>query len=64
MSRYRTLHCHYCGLTVLSMTEEEITKLNGLSFQCEGCGHLNLLMDSKLNGRIENDPFINILSIP
>lgn len=64
MFNFKSLICYNCKSVILNLPEVEITKLNGLNFQCECCGHKNLLMASEFTKSNDtNDPYINILSI-
>lgn len=63
MYNFKSLICYNCKSVILNLPEIEITKLNGLNFQCECCGHKNLLEKSEFMKSDDNDPYINILSI-
>lgn len=63
MFNFRSLRCYYCKSVILNLPEIEISKLNGLNFQCECCGHQNLLTEFKFYKGTNNDPFLHILSI-
>ncbi|WP_083878613.1 hypothetical protein [Acetivibrio cellulolyticus] len=64
MYDFKTLKCYNCKSVILSLSEGEISKLNGLNFQCECCGHQNRLQDLKFTKSVNtNDPYLNILSI-
>ena len=43
MYNFKTLFCYNCKSVLLNLPEVEISKLNGLNFVCECCGHRNLL---------------------
>ncbi|HEX9059055.1 MAG TPA: hypothetical protein VF941_02655 [Clostridia bacterium] len=62
MHDMEVLHCCYCKSVLLKLPVHEINRLNGLSFQCECCGHQNLLWDCKFNEGVDDDPFMNIIS--
>ncbi len=47
MFNFKSLICYNCNSVMLNLPATEITKLNGLNFRCECCGHLNLLKRSK-----------------
>ncbi len=63
MYNFKSLRCYNCKSVILSLPEIEISKLNGLNFQCECCGHQNLLTEFKFYKGDNNDPFLNIFSI-
>lgn len=56
MYNFKTLRCYNCDSVVLNLPEKEISKLNGLHFVCECCGHQNLLVNSKFT-RSGDDPY-------
>lgn len=60
MYKFKTLHCQHCKSVMLNLPESEILKLNGLNFQCENCGHQNLLLDFKFHKPVHKDPSLNI----
>lgn len=62
MYKFVTLRCYHCQSVILNLPEAEITKLNGLNFQCECCGHQNLLEKFRFNKGSDGDPFLNIFS--
>lgn len=49
MFNFKTLKCSYCGSVISNMPDAVISKLDGLTFQCENCNHSNVLMDAKLH---------------
>ncbi len=63
MFNFRTLRCYNCKSVILSLPELEISKLNGLNFQCECCGHQNLLTEFKFYKGTNNDPLLHIFSV-
>ncbi|NLD49398.1 MAG: hypothetical protein GX660_19755 [Clostridiaceae bacterium] len=64
MYNFKSLICYNCKSVILNLPEIEITKLNGLNFQCECCGHKNLLAKSEfLKSDDTSDPYTNIFSI-
>lgn len=64
MYNFKTLICYNCKSVMLNLPEVEISKLNGLNFQCECCGHQNLLKKNAFSKSTEtSDPYLNILSI-
>ncbi|MFZ5989797.1 MAG: hypothetical protein ACOYWZ_22100 [Bacillota bacterium] len=64
MYSFKSLICYNCKSVILNLPEVEISKLNGLNFQCECCGHQNLLDKFEfLKSTDSNDPHLNILSI-
>lgn len=60
---FNDLKCYNCKSVILSLPQMEIEKLNGLNFQCECCGHQNLLQDFKFVKNPNSDPYLNIFSI-
>lgn len=64
MYDFKTLKCYNCKSVILSLSEIELSKLNGLNFQCECCGHQNRLQELKfIKSANNNDPYLNTLSI-
>ncbi|OPZ88077.1 MAG: hypothetical protein BWY74_03248 [Firmicutes bacterium ADurb.Bin419] len=64
MYDFKTLKCYNCKSVILNLSEVEISKLNGLNFQCDCCGHQNRLQGLKfIKNSNNNDPYLNILSI-
>lgn len=63
MYNFKSLRCYNCKSVILNLPEIEISKLNGLNFQCECCGHQNLLTEFKFYKGNNNDPFLNIFSV-
>lgn len=62
MYKFKSLKCYNCNSVLLNLPESEIVKLNGLNFQCECCGHQNLLSRSRFYKGNDSDPTLNILS--
>ncbi|MCX7748557.1 MAG: hypothetical protein N2645_16965 [Clostridia bacterium] len=62
MYNFKSLRCYNCKSVILNLPEAEISKLNGLNFQCECCGHQNLLTEFKFHEGTNNDPLLNILN--
>lgn len=62
MYKFKSLKCYNCNSVLLNLPESEIIKLNGLNFQCECCGHQNLLSMSRFYKGNDSDPTLNILS--
>ncbi|TYQ12902.1 UNVERIFIED_CONTAM: hypothetical protein Cloal_3941 [Acetivibrio alkalicellulosi] len=64
MYNFKSLICYNCKSVILNLPEIEISKLNGLNFQCECCGHKNLLTQFSFSKSVDtNDPYLNILSV-
>jgi DNA-directed RNA polymerase subunit RPC12/RpoP len=64
MYDFKSLICYNCKSVILNLPKSEISKLNGLNFQCELCGHRNLLTEFTFSRSTEvNDPYINIQSV-
>ncbi|ADU73994.1 MAG TPA: hypothetical protein DEF39_12965 [Hungateiclostridium thermocellum] len=64
MYNFKTLTCYNCKSVMLNLPEVEISKLNGLNFICDCCGHQNLLTKNKFSKSINNnDPYLNIMSV-
>ena len=64
MYDFKTLKCYNCKSVILSLSEIELSKLNGLNFQCECCGHQNRLQEFKfIKSANLNDPYLNNLSV-
>jgi len=64
MYDFMILKCYNCKSVILSLPKIEISKLDGLSFQCDCCGHQNHLKGFNfIKSPNNNDPYINILSI-
>lgn len=62
MFDFVTLQCYSCNSVIISLPRSEASKLEGLTFQCECCGHQNLLNQYKFHAANNSDPFINTLS--
>lgn len=62
MFSFKSLHCCHCNAVILNLPESELDKLSGLNFQCECCGHQNLLSESRFYKSTEKDPFISTFS--
>ncbi|MCX7842675.1 MAG: hypothetical protein N2489_06335 [Clostridia bacterium] len=62
MYKFKSLHCYHCKSVILNLPDFEISKLDGLSFQCECCGHTNVLSGSKFSKGSDNDPLLNTFS--
>lgn len=45
MYDFKSLICYNCKSVILNLPKSEISKLNGLNFQCELCGHRNFLLN-------------------
>ncbi|AUG58153.1 MAG TPA: hypothetical protein DCE02_02535 [Ruminiclostridium sp.] len=64
MFDFKSLMCYNCKSVILNLPKSEVSKLNGLNFQCECCGHKNLLNEFTFcKSNDVNDPYINIQSI-
>jgi hypothetical protein len=63
MYKFKSLNCYYCKSLILNLPEIELTKLNGLNFQCECCGHQNRLSEFKFYKGTNKDPQLNTFSI-
>ena len=63
MYNFKALRCYNCKSIILNLPEIELYKLDGLNFQCECCGHQNLLTELKFNKATRLDPYLNIFSI-
>ncbi|MCX7710431.1 MAG: hypothetical protein N2484_11355 [Clostridia bacterium] len=57
MYNFKALHCYHCSSLILQLPDKEISKLDGLSFECECCGHNNLLSEFKFQKPVESDSF-------
>lgn len=55
MNDYTSLHCYYCTSLILQLPKNEVQKLNGLSFECECCGHNNHLTGFKFSPAISKE---------
>ncbi|HPD01291.1 MAG TPA: hypothetical protein PLA01_08090 [Acetivibrio sp.] len=64
MYSFKTLFCYNCKSVLLNLPEVEISKLNGLNFVCECCGHRNLLTKNQFFKSVDTyDPYISIQSV-
>ncbi|MDP4091873.1 MAG: hypothetical protein Q8920_00760 [Bacillota bacterium] len=63
MQNIKSLKCCSCKSVILNLPETEISKLNGLTFLCECCGHRNILTKFKFRKGKESDPLLNIFSV-
>ncbi|NLP14296.1 MAG: hypothetical protein GX383_07500 [Clostridium sp.] len=64
MYNFKTLFCYNCKSVLLNLPEVEISKLNGLNFVCECCGHRNLLTKNQFSKSVDAyDPYISIQSV-
>ncbi len=63
MFNFKTLRCHSCSSVLLNLPEEEVRKLEGLSFQCEACGHHNKLSECGFIKCEDFNPHIRTISI-
>lgn len=62
MYSFKPLVCYNCKSVILTLSEVEISKMKGLNFQCECCGHQNQLSDAKFKKSTYNDPSLNTFS--
>ncbi len=62
MHAIKTLKCYNCHSEIINLHESEIKRFSGLNFQCECCGHQNLLNSGRFSKGCENDPYLNICS--
>ena len=62
MYNFKTLKCGNCNSVMLNLPQKEIEKLNGLNFQCENCGHLNVLVNLEFHKAKNLDPLLNIIN--
>ncbi|MCR4435426.1 MAG: hypothetical protein QHH06_03350 [Clostridiales bacterium] len=63
MYKFKSLKCYHCNSVLLNLPESEIAKLDGLSFQCECCGHQNILSAFKFHAGNNNAPLLDTISI-
>lgn len=63
MHNFKSLYCYNCKSVILSLSEIEICKLDGLNFQCDCCGHQNLLTEDKFFEGTNDDPYRNVFSV-
>lgn len=63
MSNLKSVSCFWCKSVILNLTISEIKQMNGLHFQCECCGHQNLLSEMRFHKSRNNDPSLYIYSI-
>ncbi len=54
-----TVRCCICNSVLLNLPEEEIEKLNSLTFRCESCGHRLTLNGTNVTEAISIEPFQN-----
>lgn len=52
-----TVRCCICKSVLLNLPEEEIEKLNSLTFRCESCGHRLTLNGTNVTKAINTEPF-------
>lgn len=62
MQKIKSLKCYNCNGVILNLPDDEVEKLNGLTFQCECCGHENQLTGTKFRQVLKHDSSINVLS--
>ncbi|MDQ2087538.1 hypothetical protein RBH29_13985 [Herbivorax sp. ANBcel31] len=63
MYNFKSLICYNCKSVILNLPESEVSKLDGLTFQCECCGNKNVLSQFTFSKSTDiGDPYINILS--
>jgi len=55
MFNFRSLKCNKCGSVLLNLPLKEILKLNGLTFRCDYCDHLNTIKSEEFNNAQEKD---------
>jgi len=56
---FHTIRCCICNSVLLNLPEEEIEKLNSLTFRCESCGHRLILNGTSVSRAISDDPIHN-----
>lgn len=44
MYNFITLKCCHCSSVIANLPEAEVKKLDGLTFRCDCCNHLNHLL--------------------
>ncbi len=54
---FHTIRCCICESVLLNLPEEEIQRLNGLTFRCESCGHKLILNGESVSKVICTDSF-------
>lgn len=55
-----TIRCCICESVLLNLPEEEISRLNGLTFRCESCGHKLMLNGTNVLKAISTDTPYNL----
>ena len=55
MYNFKTLRCTYCDSVITNLPDIIIDRLDGLTFQCEGCNHSNVLIGAQLYKCREDD---------
>lgn len=56
---FNTIRCCICESVLLNLPEEEIIRLNGLTFRCESCGHKLVLNGTNVSKAISSDSLNN-----
>ncbi|OPX43484.1 hypothetical protein CLHUN_26310 [Ruminiclostridium hungatei] len=55
-----TVRCCICNSVLLNLPQEELEKLNSLTFRCESCGHRLVLNGTVVTKAVSAEPFQNI----
>lgn len=62
MTKFKTLKCYKCFSVIANLPENEVLKLNGLTFRCECCNHKNVLSGTKFE-KCADDKYFNSLIV-
>lgn len=57
--KFQTIRCCLCNSVLLNLPQEEIERLNGLTFRCESCGHRLILNGTSVLRAVNSDPLHN-----
>lgn len=57
-----TVRCCVCNSVLLNLPEEELEKLNSLTFRCESCGHRLILNGKNVTRALSAEPFQSIFN--
>lgn len=58
---FHTIRCCICNSVLLNLPEEELKRLNSLTFRCECCGHRLILNGASVTEAVSTEPLHNIL---
>lgn len=59
---FHTIRCCICNSVLLNLPEEELKRLNNLTFRCECCGHRLILNGTAVSKAISAEPLQNVFN--